>query len=138
MKRCDAIRGLTLAGLAGVSGCAFVWWLRAAVLDTVGIQGWRVVALIGAASIGGIGVLMIGTWLRVSVAVATGLVVGAAWAEFWLSDVRVGLIDSLVAGVFNYGQEFVGPCVAAALEGALVIQVVLRQAGRHRRLDSDG
>ncbi|SRR5258705_4984703 len=130
--------GLQSAGIAGVSGCAFVWWLRAPVLDTVGIQGWRAVGLLGAAAIGGVGVVVTGAWLRVSIAVVVGLLGGAAWAEFWWTDVRVGVIDSLVAGVSNYGQGVLVPCAAAALGGAFVTQLVLGKATRHQHLDSDG
>jgi hypothetical protein len=138
VKASGAILGLKLAGLAGLSGRAFVWWLRAPVLDSVGIQVWCAFALLGAAAIGGIGVLVNVGWLRVSIAVVVGLVSGAAWAEVWLTDVRVGSIDSLVAGVSNYGQGFLAPCVAAALLGAFATQVVLRRATWHPRFDGDG
>lgn len=128
---------MQLASLAGASGCVFVWWLRAPVLDSVDIQGWHAVGALGAGVIGGIGVVVIGSWLRVSIAVALGLVVGAAWAEFWLTDVRAGFIDSLVDGVSNFGQDLLAPGVAAALAGALVTQAVLSKIARHQRAHYD-
>jgi hypothetical protein len=32
-----------------------------------------------------------------------GLVTGATWIEFWLTDVRLGSFESLSAAVINYG-----------------------------------
>lgn len=137
VKPSGTIRVLQLAGLSGASGCVVVWWLRAPLLDAVGIQGWRAVGVLGAVVIGGIGVVAIGAWHRVSIAVALGLVAGATWAEFWLTD-RAELIDSLVAGIFNHGQDVPVPGAAAALFGALVTQMVVSKTARCRRLDTDG
>lgn len=137
VKPSRTIRVLQLAGLAGASGCLVVWWLRAPLLDAVGIQGWRAVGALGAVVIGGIGVVAIGAWHRVSIAAALGLVAGATWAEFWLTD-RAELIDSLVAGVSNHREDVLVPGAAAALFGAVVAQMVVRKTTRCRHLDSDG
>ena len=125
-----------MAALAGISGCAFVWWLRAPVLDTVSIHAWKVAALVGGAAIGGIGVVVVRAWLHVTIAVAVGLVGGAAWAEFWFNDVKVGVIESLVAGTSNNGRVLLPLCVAALL-GSFSTQAVLRRAARHQRVSDD-
>jgi hypothetical protein len=118
---------LKLAGLAVASGFALVLWLRAPVLDTVGIQGWRAIGLVGAGSIGGIGVLMVRSWARVGVAIAIGLLAGAAWAEFRFSDVSVGLSDGVAAALVIHGRAVLLPSIAAALIGAVAMHVVSRK-----------
>lgn len=124
MKRCAVIRALTLAGLVLFSGFAYVAWLRAPVIDTFGLQAWRAIGIVGAASISGIGVLSTRSWVRASVAVSIGFLTGAAWSEFWLNDVTTGPIDSVVAAVMNQGPPFLLPWVAAALAGAVATRAV--------------
>src|SRR5262245_17973075 len=103
MKTFDARRALTWLGLAAVSGYAYAWWLRAPVIDILGLQTWRVLALATAALVGGIGTLTTRSWVRVSVAASIGFSSGAAWSEWWFNDVRIGLVDAFVSGVANQG-----------------------------------
>lgn len=125
--RCDS--GMTLAGVAAISGCAYVWWLRAPVVDTVSLVAWRVVGLVTAASIGGIGAVATGSWVRVGIALSIGVLTGAAWSEWWLNDASTGLIDSFVAAVVNQGRSFLLPCVAAGLTGAFATAYIARWRG---------
>ena len=126
-------------GLAGVTGCAVVWWLRAPILDTLSIQQWRGIALVVAVAVGAGGVALTNAWFRINSAVTIGLVVGAAWVEFSIpSDVRVSLIDSVAAAVSNYGVDFIGPLVVAIAVGAFLARSVLGQALRDKGRARDG
>jgi len=70
-----------LFGLLAVSAWGFRWWLRAPFPSTVSVQDWRAFGVIGAAVIGGVGALTIGSWTAVSAAAAMGFVIGAAWTD---------------------------------------------------------
>ena len=131
------VRALRFAVLVVVSGGAFISWLLAPILDTVSIQGWRAVGLVVAVTIGGIAVPIIRSWVHVDIAVGTGLVAGAAWVEFWFSDVSLGLLDTVAAGVVGYGRKELAPGIAAALVGAWVVHLIVLSPTRLQRIDSD-
>jgi len=133
VKRLETIAGFKLAALAAMAGFVFVSWFLAPVLETISFQAWRAVGLIGAAALGGVGVLTIGGWLRVALAEASGIVAGAAWAEFRISDVTMGVIQSLVAAVLNEGPELLGPWIMAGFAGAFLAWLGLRRKMRRQQ-----
>lgn len=118
MRRDAVGASLKSVAVATLAGCACFWWFAAPVLGIVGVSAWRAVGLAGAAVIGGIGTVWTGSWLRVSVAVAVGLVAAGAWAEISFSDVHLGLWQGVVAAIVNDGRDVLGPFAAASTTGA--------------------
>jgi hypothetical protein len=126
----DAISVVKLLALAGVCGSAFVVWLFSPFYATIGFGGWRAIAVIVAAGLGGIGVLANGSWIPVGIATAIGFIGGAAWVEWRFTDVQLGLADSLWNALVIYGRDALALCVAASIAGAFVTQMILRRVSR--------
>jgi len=127
MNRLVRATWLNLAAVAGIAAFAFYWWLRAPVLDSIGLDGWRAVALVIAGIIGSISVVLTRTGLPLAMAMAVGLIFGAAAAEFWRPDgFPVSLADSVVLAISMYRREFVS-IIGATVAGRFLVQLALRR-----------
>jgi small-conductance mechanosensitive channel len=122
---------LKLAAVAIIAACAFTWWLQAPVRNVASTLTWRVIGVIVAIVLGALGAAQTRAWVAVPVAVTTGLVLGAAWAEYRLpSDLHLSFLQSLGPAVSNYGWSLLAPGALAATVGVVLVYVIRPQRPR--------
>ena len=128
MRLSNVLGVLKLLAVASVCGCAFVGWLTSSFYGAVGIVGWRAIAVIVSFGLGAIGVLTVGSWIRVGIAAAIGFIGGATWVEWRFSDVGLGLAESMWNALVLYGRDALGLSIAASVTGAFLTQMIWRRA----------
>ncbi len=92
-----------------------------------------------AVAIGAIGGRTAGKWHYVSVSIAIGLIIGAAYAEAHMADYEMGIIESLSTGIANEAWGFLVPGILAAFAGAGLAHVgVIRKNGNKESNSQQG
>lgn len=113
--------------MAALSGCAYICWTLAPVIDTVGIQRWRAAGLVVAMGLGATGTAVVRSFFAALAAVVAGFVTSAAWTEAKFSDVTVEAPQSVVAALSNQGGELLLPAIVGAVFGAFVTHRLMRK-----------
>ena len=132
LKQGTANTGIKLIGVAIVTVYAGYWWLCAPVLAKIELRTWWAIGLVCAVAIGAIGSRIAGKWHYVSMAIAIGLIISAAYAEAHMADYEMGMIESLSMGIINEAWVFLIPGIIAAFAGAGLahIGLILKNANR--------
>src|ERR1051325_2941216 len=99
MRSSVVLWGAKLFGLAMLSAGILVWWLGTRIPEGFSFQQWRVIPFAAAAGMSGLGAWMANGWIGAALAVSLGLVGGAAWTEFWLTDITLNFFEFLTVAV---------------------------------------